>query len=143
MWSADMDVEALIETMAPAVPGPERLVLVGGAKDTLDLLRLATVRSDSVLLLMPCPGEDIIRYARHFGVSVETRPAEAGDLVAAGLAIIATADPRLDMQALRFARRSGVPVHVRGQPQLSDFTLIAMLEWHPSSVRSSPSLMVA
>jgi len=130
-----MRIEALIETLPPAVPGQERVVVVGGSAGTLDLLRLATVRSENVVLLTQAYDEAVGRYARHFAVSIELRQAEAEDFREADLAIIATEDARQDARALRLARRHGVPAHVWGQVHLSDFSLIAMLEWHPSSVR--------
>jgi siroheme synthase (precorrin-2 oxidase/ferrochelatase) len=125
-----------LETLKPAPPpGQEHVLLVGGSPRTLDLLRLATVRSENVLLVSPFLDEAVSRYARHFGVTVESRRAQPDDSLEAELAIISTDSFREDSRVLRFVRHHGVPVHVFGQPQLCDFTLMGMLEWHPSSQR--------
>lgn len=126
-----------IETWKPSpLPGQERVLVVGGSPRTLDLLRLATVRSENVVVIAPSVDEAVARYARHFGVSLETRRAESEDFSEADLAIISTDDVREDSRAVRLARRHGAPIHVFGQPQLCDFTLMGMLEWHPSTQRA-------
>src|SRR4051812_37003505 len=134
MRGVPMRIDDLADVRPPAVPGQERVLLVGGAAATIDLLRLATVRSENVLLLASTHDTAVGRYARHFGVAIERRPVAVEDFEEADLVIIATQSVREDGRALRLARRRGVPAHVYGQPHLSDFSIMGMLEWHSSSV---------
>jgi siroheme synthase (precorrin-2 oxidase/ferrochelatase) len=120
----------------PAILGQERLLLVGGSAATIDLLRLATVRSENVVLVASAHDKAVARYARHFGVAIEMRGAVAEDFDETDLVIVATRSAREDGRAMRLARRRGIPVHVFGQPHLSDFSIMGMLEWHPSSIRA-------
>jgi len=117
----------------------DRIVVVGGAANTLDILRLATVRSDEVVLIAPRVDSAIRRYVEHFGVDLRQRPVAERDLAGASAALVAAEDEGAAERAVWAARRHGVPVHVSNRPDLSDFTLIDMLERQPSSFAETAS----
>jgi siroheme synthase (precorrin-2 oxidase/ferrochelatase) len=132
-----MRVDVPNEVRPTAVFGRERVLVVGGSSATIELIRLATVRSENVVLIATTSEPDVERYARHFDVVIEGRKAVADDFGEADLAIVSTGDLREDGRVLRMARRQGVPIHVYGQPHLSDFSIMGMLNWHPSSLRAN------
>ena len=128
-----MDPDALLDSLHPVKPDHDRIIVVGGAANTLDLLRLSTVRSDDVVLVAPRPNAAIQRFCRHFAVEIRQRHAHDGDLLAASAVIVSIGDADAENGIVRAARRRAIPVHVSNRPLLSDFTLIEMLERRPSS----------
>lgn len=128
-----MGHEAVLERLSPARPDHDRIVVVGGGPFTLDLLRLATVRSDDVVLVAPRIDGAIRRFTDRFAVDVRKRAAADADLVGATAVIVAAGDVDVENRIILDARRRAIPVHVWNRPLVSDFTLIGMLERHPSS----------
>lgn len=109
--------------------------MVGGSQRTVELLRLATLRSDDVVLVADRldPGSE--RHVEHF--VIEHRPTADLDAVMAGRAtavLVGASDAALESRAIRAARRGGLPVHVSGRPLVSDFTMLEFLEARPTSV---------
>ena len=132
------DALALLDSLPPVLPGHDRVVVVGGASNTLDLLRLATVRSDDVVLFCERPGPAIRRFAERFAVEVFTRAPQDEEISGANVVLVSVGDAEYENRLVRQARRFALPVHVTARPQLSDFTLIEMLERRPTSFAKDP-----
>jgi hypothetical protein len=111
----------------------DRIVVVGGAIDTVDLLRLATVRSDDVALFVPALDPALRRFVQHFAVQVRLCKPSDQDLAGASAILLSSTCEETTRIVLAAAHRFEIPLHASQQPMLSDFTLIEMLERHPSS----------
>ena len=131
----------------------DRIVVVGGAPRTLDLLRLATIRSDEVVLVaeprhLVAEPRDLVadphdtgpldapirRFVDHFAIEYRPGPASAADFDGAAAILLAIGDVGRENALVRSARRQRIPVHVAGRPLLSDFTLLELVERHPASI---------
>ena len=101
---------------------------MGGGAETLALLRMASVRTDDVLLVAERLDGATRRLADLF--AIEAREGEASDTEIAGASalLVAIGDLGRENAAVRAARRSGVPVHVAGRPLVSDFSLLDLVE---------------
>lgn len=123
--------------LAPARTVPDRIIVIGGSERTLDLLRIATVRSDDVVLF----ARDIDARTRRFvdTLAIECREAapDGADLAEANAVLVGIGDVGRENAAVRTARRAGVPVHVADRPILSDFTLLELVERRASTFRST------
>ena len=120
--------------MMPVRPDHDRILVVGGAANTLDLLRLATVRSDDVVLVAAKADAAIRRYVDRFAVELRVRCFNPSDLAEVSAVLVCHGDPASENEVVRQARRREIPVHVSGRLLVSDFSLIEMLERKPSSI---------
>lgn len=119
------------KTTSNTRPTPEQILIFGGSPRTLDLLRLATIRSDSVLLIGRAFDEPVRRYAAHFAIEIR-EPADGGaELTGASAVLVAMGDVEAENRVVRAARRHAVPIHVADRALVSDFTLIEFLEQRP------------
>ena len=109
----------------------DRILVVGGSKRAVDLLRLATIRSDDVVLVAEHIDAVALRFARRFAIETRERPFSDSDLADASVALVALGDEEAENSIVRSARRRHVGIHVVDRPLVSDFTLLALLE-HPS-----------
>ena len=108
---------------------PRARVLVVAAPDrALDLLRLATLRSDDVVLVAETVSARASLFAESFAIDVAQRPFRDADLADASVILLSLPDRADENRIVRSARRMGVPVHVVDRPLVSDFTLLALLE---------------
>ena len=118
-------------------PEPElavdRILVAGNSARTLELLRLATIRSDDVVLVAPDPDAALRRFANRFAIEIRERRAEATDVGEASAVLMAIGDIEAENDLIRMARRKGVPVHVADRDLVSDFGLIEFLERRPSA----------
>src|SRR4051812_12100154 len=128
-----MAAEAVLHKFPFALAARDRIVVVGGARNTLDILRLATVRSDEVILIAPLVDSAVRRFVERFAVDLRQRPVADSDITGASAVLIAAEDVEVENRVVRAARSRRVPVHVSNRPLVSDFTLIEMLERQPSS----------
>jgi siroheme synthase (precorrin-2 oxidase/ferrochelatase) len=118
----------------PTTIAHDRIVLVGGGPATLDLLRLATIRSDDVVLVAPTIEPHALAYARRFAVECRHAVATDADLDGATCILVAIDDMDAENVLVRAARRLGVPIHVVGRQLVSDFDLLAFLERRSSTL---------
>lgn len=118
-------------TTSNARPVPDQIVVFGGSPRTLDLLRLATIRSDSVLLIGRAFDDPVRRYAAHFAVEIQEPAHGAVDLDGAAAVLVATGDVEAENRIVRAARRHAVPIFVADRALVSDFTMIEFLERRP------------
>jgi siroheme synthase (precorrin-2 oxidase/ferrochelatase) len=109
-------------------PDQDRIVVIGSSPDILDLLRLASIRSDNVVLIADRPGEAAQRYAERFAIEHDPRPWTDRDLAGATAALVSVDRTEDGNRIVRSARRQGIPVHVSGRPLVSDFSLLEFLE---------------
>ena len=117
---------------APTTPSrPDQILIFGGSSRTLDLLRIATIRSDCVLLIGRAFDEPVRRYAAHFAVEVRQPSRDGIDLGEASAVLVALGDIEAENRIVRAARRQAVPVLVADRALVSDFTLIEFLERRP------------
>ena len=108
--------------------------MVGGGAETLALLRMASVRSDDVLLVTERLEAPARRLAELFAMEVREGQASERDLEGASAVLVAMGDRVRENATVRAARRRGIPVHVAGRSLVSDFTLLALVERRPESV---------
>lgn len=108
--------------------GRDRILVAGGAGRALDLLRLATIRSDDVVLIHPAPEPAVKRFADLFAIEVHDRSPNEADMVDASVVLVAIGDVAAENEVVRLARRRGIPVHVADRVLVSDFDLLAFLE---------------
>ena len=130
-----------MSSLAPSAPADhrpveDRILLVGGARPTLDLLRLATIRSDDVVLVGESVDDTAAAYALRFAVERQAHAARDADLTGAASILVALDDLEHENKIVRAARRRGIPVFVSGRPLVSDFTLLEFLERRPSATAS-------
>lgn len=128
-----MRPEDLLDTLVPVRPAPDAILVVGGGAVALDLLRLATVRSDEVVLVADRLDPPVRRYAERFAVVMRERAFVPTDLAGVSAALVALGDVEGENDVVRAGRARAVPVHVAGRLLVSDFTLIDMLERKPWS----------
>ncbi len=117
---------------------PDRIAVVGSSRRILDLLRIATVRSDDVVLFAAAVDAPTRRFADHFAIEVRRGPPADADLDAATAVLVSTGEMETENRVVRAARRLGVPVHVAERPLVSDFTLLELVERHPSTLAPAP-----
>ena len=101
---------------------------MGGGAETLALLRMASVRTDDVLLVGPHLDGAARRLADLHAFEAWEREASDADLADASALLVAIGDLGRENAAVRAARRRGIPVHVAGRPLVSDFTLLDLVE---------------
>lgn len=111
----------------------DRILVAGGSPRTIELLRIAAVRSDHVVLVDPSPGSSVRRFADLFAVEFHERPLVATDLSGAGALLVAGTGVEAENALVRLARRAGVPVHVAGRELVSDFSLLDLVWQRPLS----------
>ena len=111
----------------------DRIVVIGGSAQTLDMLRLATVRSDDVLLVAEGIDAATRRFIDHFAIDFRQGPADESDLHGATAVVVTLGDVERENAMVLDARRHGIPVHVDGRPLVSDFTMLGLIERHASS----------
>lgn len=114
------------------------IVVFGGARNTLDLLRLATVRSDDVLLVIEAIDAATRRCVDHFAVDLALRRATEQDVAGANAVLVALGEVELENRLVRAARRQAIPVHVAGRPLVSDFTPLELVERHAATFAKLP-----
>ena len=107
--------------------------MAGGSDHTLGLLRLATIRSDEIVLIIEEPDAAVRRFAAQFAIELRERRPRAADIDAASAVLIAIGDVEAENSLIRAARRQGIPVHVADRDVVSDFRLLEFLEKHPSA----------
>ena len=120
-------VEARDGGGADAAPR-DRVVVVGGGAETLGMLRMASVRTDDVLLVTAHLDGPARRLADLYGFEAREGEASDADIAGASALLVATGDRGRENAAVRAARRRGIPVHVAGRPLVSDFTLLDLVE---------------
>ncbi len=118
-------------------PAPDQILIFGGSSRTLDLLRLATIRSDSVLLVGRAFDAPVTRCAAHFAVEIREPGRGDPDLGAASAVLVALGDVEAENRIVRAARRGAVPVFVADRALVSDFTLIEFLERRPHTSQAA------
>lgn len=109
-------------------PSEDRVLVVGGGDATIELLRLATVRTDDVVLVSREIDDRISRLARMFAIEERNRTVRESDIAEANLILVAAGDEEIENEVVRTARRKGIPVHVSNRPLVSDFDPMEMLE---------------
>ena len=105
----------------------DRVVVAGGSCQTIDFLRLATVRTEEVVLVMERLDDAIRRFVRLFPIEVHERALVDGDLDGVSTMLITIGDIGQEDRAIREARWRGIPVHVADRAALSDFTMLDFL----------------
>ena len=122
----------------PEAAQRDRVVVVGGGAGTLGLLRMASVRTDDVLLVAAHLDGAARRLADLFALEAREGEPSDEDIAGASALLVAIGDLDRENATVRAARRRGIPVHVAGRPLVSDFTLLAFVERRPESVASMP-----
>ena len=112
---------------------PDKIVVIGGSPQTLDLLRLATVRSDDVVLVAETIDAATRRVIDHFAIEYRASPASDRDLEGAAAVLVTIGDIDRENRIVRSARRRNIPIHVRSRPLVSDFTMLDLVERQPAS----------
>ena len=112
-------------------PTPDQILIFGGSARTLDLLRLASIRSDSVLLIGRDFDDPVRRYAAQFAIEIQEPAGVRADLNGASAVLVALGDVEAENQIVRAARQLAVPILVADRALVSDFTLIEFLERRP------------
>jgi siroheme synthase (precorrin-2 oxidase/ferrochelatase) len=129
-----MSLASLAEVARRDVPRPDRIVVIGGSPRTLDVLRIAVIRSDDVVLFVDHLEAPVRRFTDMFALEVRQRRAAAVDFAEASAILVAAGAPEVENWVVRNARRRNIPVHVADRPLVSDFTLIELVERHPSTI---------
>lgn len=111
--------------------GRDRILVLGSSSCAVDLLRLATIRSDEVVFLAETITEPARQFARRFAIETHERRFMVTDLDGASAALVSLGDDEAENRVVRAARRRGVGIHVVGRPLVSDFTILAMLQQRP------------
>lgn len=122
------------DRVSPDAAPRDRVVVVGGGAETLGLLRMASVRTDDVLLVAEHLDGAARRLADLFAFEAREGEASEEDIAGASALLVAIGDLGRENATVRAARRRGIPVHVAGRPLVSDFTLLALVERRPESV---------
>lgn len=110
-----------------------RILVAGGSERALGLLRLATIRSDDVVLIHPDPDPAVKRFAARFAIEVCDRNPHDADLIGASVVLVAIGNAEAENDVVRLARRRGIPVYVADRALVSDFEMLAFLEQRPLS----------
>ena len=140
--TGDRPETGFVEALSPKIAaspdrlqaGTDRIVVVGGAPRTLDLLRLATIRSDDVVLVAEALDAATRRFVDHFAIDYRPGPAYGPDVEGAAAVLVAIGDVARENALVRSVRRLNIPVHVDARPLLSDFTMLELVERHPASI---------
>lgn len=114
----------------------DRILIAGGGARTLDLLRLATVRSDDVILVGESFDAKVLETARRYSIKVEAREVDERDVAEADAVLVDMPEAQTGERLQRIARVRGAPVHMADSPHASDFTLLQFLERAPESRRA-------
>jgi len=109
-------------------PSRDRVLVVGGGNATIDLVRLATVRTDDVVVVSRSIDDRLRRLTSMFAVETRNRTPRESDIAEANLVLVNADDVEVENEVVRIARRHGVPVHVSNRPVVSDFEPMEMLE---------------
>ena len=109
-------------------------MVIGGALRSLDLLRLAVIRSDDVIFVADRIDAATRRVIDHFAVEHRHRAAVGSDLEGAAAVLVAMGDKRLENRIVRDARGRGVPVHVADRQLVSDFGLLELFAAGPADL---------
>jgi siroheme synthase (precorrin-2 oxidase/ferrochelatase) len=124
-----MSLSLPVQTSIFQPPRPaDRIVVVGGSRRTIDLLRMATIRSDEVVLVAPDPDAATRRFVDLFAIELKDRCLSALDLRGSSAVLVSTGELQGDNKVVRAARRLNIPVHVAERPLVSDFTLMELVE---------------
>lgn len=116
---------------------PNRILVAGGSERALGLLRLATIRSDDVVLVHPSPEAAVKRFAERFAIEVCDRNLHDADLIGASVVLVAMGNVEAENDVVRLARRRGIPVYVADRVLVSDFEMLAFLEQRPLSASAA------
>lgn len=111
----------------------DRIVVIGGSRHTLDLLRLATVRSDEIVLIAEAIDDATRRFVDHFAVEYRPRQETDADLVGATAVLVSLGDVERENLVVRNARRRRIPIHVDNRAFVSDFTMLDLVERRPAT----------
>lgn len=111
----------------------DRVVVIAEPPRALDLLRLAVIRSDDVVLVSRLLNDQTRRFLDHFAVEWRARSGREEDFDGAIAVLISVGDVSEENRLVRHARARGVPVHVPDRRLVSDFTLLELFE--PASAR--------
>ena len=109
----------------------DRILLVGGSPKTLDLLRIAILRSEDVVLISASLDDSVRRFVDLFAIEVRERGALEADVIGVDVVLVSIGDVEAENAIVRAARRHEVPVFVRDRALVSDFPLIDFLEQRP------------
>lgn len=116
----------------------DRIIIFGGSPKTIDLLMLAVIRSDDVLLVGAHLEADVHRYAQRFAVEHKTTFEDA-DIPTAASILVAHDNIAAATRLAQQARAAGTPIYVADQPLLSDFNILEFIERRQSTLRRMPS----
>lgn len=111
----------------------DRIVVVGGSRQTLDLLRLATVRSDEIVLIAEAIDDATRRFVDHFAIEYRPRQETESDLTGATAILASVGDVERENLLVRNARRRRIPIHVGNRALVSDFTMLDLVERRPAT----------
>jgi hypothetical protein len=112
----------------------DRIVIFGGSSRTLEFLRLATIRSDNVLLIAAVVDAPVRHYVNRFAIEYRAEANDV-DMASASAALVTVGDPEAENATVRHIRRFGVPAHVADRPLLSDFSMLEFLERRASTLK--------
>ena len=113
--------------------GRDRILVAGGSGRALGLLRLATIRSNYVVLIHPASETAVRRFAELFAIEVRDPKPNGADMVEASVVLVAIGDAAAENEVVRLARRCGIPAYVADRALVSEFELLALLEQRPLS----------
>lgn len=111
--------------------------MLGSADKTLDLLRLALLRSDAVVAVASDPDFAARRFTAQFAIELYDRAPQPRDFDDVTAALIALGDDESENGLVREAWRRGVPVHVMGRPLVSDFSRLDLVAQRRLSVAAA------
>ena len=112
--------------------------MLGSADKTLDLLRLALLRSDAVVAVASDPDFAARRFTAQFAIELYDRAPQPRDFDDVTAALIAL-DDESENVLVREAWRRGVPVHVMGRPLVSDFSRLDLVAQRRLSILAAAS----
>ena len=93
----------------------DRIVVIGGSERTLDLLRVATIRSEDIVLVGASFSEAVLRFTARFAIETRPRIAEDSDVREAASLLVSIGDIEAENTIVRSARRHGIPIFVSGR----------------------------
>lgn len=109
----------------------DRILVVGGSPHTLDLLRIAVLRSEDVVLVSAALDDAVRRFVDLFAIEARERDAVESDVIGATVVLVSVGRLDAENAVVRAARRHGVPAYVRDRALVSDFPLLDFLEQRP------------
>lgn len=127
----------LLRTPSSGLRDIEPILVIGGSHRTLDLLRVAVLRSDDIVAVVPHPDDQTSRYAAHFAVDLIDHWPDDLAMTDLAAALISIGDIEEENRWVRDARRHRLPIHVADRPLVSDFTLLDFLEQRPLSLQAA------